>query len=208
MVANTTYGYDAYDARGQLRKVSLPGGKTIAYVIDALGRRIAIQVDGKLKQAFVYDLAGRVRGELDASGTMASRFIYGARRHVPDYIAKDGVKLQLLTDARGSVRLVVDVASGQVVQRMDYDAWGNVLRDTSPGLQPVVVTLDSYINIKSGNWDAVAFDAGALVGGAGVVRRGRTILVPRAACHEQTKTRSRRVRASHGSHPTCPARSA
>jgi RHS repeat-associated protein len=125
-----------YDVRGQLRKVSLPEGKTIAYVIDALGRRIAKQVDGKLKQAFVYDLAGRVRGELDASGTMTSRFIYGARLHVPDFIAKDGMKLQLLTDARGSVRLVVDVASGQVVQRLDYDAWGNVLRDTSPGLQP------------------------------------------------------------------------
>ena len=125
-----------YDARGQLRKVTLPGGKTIAYVIDALGRRIAKQVDGRLTKAFVYDLAGRVRGELDASGTMASRFIYGARRHVPDFIAKDGMKLQLLTDARGSVRLVVDVASGQVVQRLDYDAWGNVLRDTNPGLQP------------------------------------------------------------------------
>jgi len=34
------------------------------------------------------------------------------------------------------VRLVVDVATGEVAQRMSYDEFGNVLEDTNPGFQP------------------------------------------------------------------------
>ncbi|MGL4550049.1 MAG: RHS repeat-associated core domain-containing protein, partial [Gemmataceae bacterium] len=36
----------------------------------------------------------------------------------------------------GSVRLVVDAATGSVAQRIDYDEFGRVLVDTSPGFQP------------------------------------------------------------------------
>ncbi|MGB8329014.1 MAG: hypothetical protein WCE62_02730 [Polyangiales bacterium] len=36
----------------------------------------------------------------------------------------------------GSVRLVVNVATGEVVQRMDYDAFGRVLHEYNPGFQP------------------------------------------------------------------------
>ncbi len=42
----------------------------------------------------------------------------------------------LLTDQLGSVRLVVKVSSGNIVQRMDYDEWGNVTLDTNPNFQP------------------------------------------------------------------------
>jgi RHS repeat-associated protein len=34
------------------------------------------------------------------------------------------------------VRLVVDVSDGSVAQRLDYDEFGNVTTDTSPGFQP------------------------------------------------------------------------
>src|SRR5947207_1094190 len=36
----------------------------------------------------------------------------------------------------GCPRLVVDTSSGAIVQRMDYDEFGNVLLDTNPGFQP------------------------------------------------------------------------
>jgi RHS repeat-associated protein len=42
----------------------------------------------------------------------------------------------LVTDELGSVRLVVNAATGQVAQQLDYDAFGNVINDTSPGFQP------------------------------------------------------------------------
>jgi RHS repeat-associated protein len=34
------------------------------------------------------------------------------------------------------VRLVIDTATGQVAQRLDYDSWGVVTADSSPGFQP------------------------------------------------------------------------
>jgi YD repeat-containing protein len=34
------------------------------------------------------------------------------------------------------VRLVVNTQTGQVAQRLDYDAWGLVTQDTNPGFQP------------------------------------------------------------------------
>ena len=43
---------------------------------------------------------------------------------------------RLITDPLGSVRLVVNAETGEVVQRMDYDAFGRVLQDTAPGFQP------------------------------------------------------------------------
>jgi len=36
----------------------------------------------------------------------------------------------------GSVRLVVDSANGAIAQRIDYDEFGRVQNDTSPGFQP------------------------------------------------------------------------
>jgi RHS repeat-associated protein len=43
---------------------------------------------------------------------------------------------RIISDHLGSVRLVVKASDGSVAQRMDYDAWGNVLSDSSPGFQP------------------------------------------------------------------------
>ena len=51
-------------------------------------------------------------------------------------VMNDGTVYRFITDHLGSVRLVVDAATGEVVQRMDYDAFGRVLQDTNPGFQP------------------------------------------------------------------------
>jgi uncharacterized protein RhaS with RHS repeats len=40
-------------------------------------------------------------------------------------LVKDGNTYRILTDHLGSVRFVVDAATGAVAQRIDYDAWGN-----------------------------------------------------------------------------------
>jgi hypothetical protein len=52
---------------------------------------------------------------------------------VPEYMVKGGETYRIVTDHLGSVRRVVDAATGAVAQRIDYDAWGNVGgRDTQP----------------------------------------------------------------------------
>jgi len=49
---------------------------------------------------------------------------------------KGGVVYRILSDPLGSPRLVVNAASGAVVQRIDYDEFGQVTQDTNPGFQP------------------------------------------------------------------------
>ena len=66
---------------------------------------------------------------------MLSTFVY-ADGSVPAYMQQGGTTYRLVTDQVGSVRLVVNAATGQVVQRLDYDAFGNVTADTNPGFQP------------------------------------------------------------------------
>jgi len=43
---------------------------------------------------------------------------------------------RIVSDHLGSVRMVVDASTGEIVQRMDYDAFGFVMQDTNPGFQP------------------------------------------------------------------------
>ena len=56
--------------------------------------------------------------------------------NVPDYFIKGGATYRIIADQLGSPRLVINTASGQIMQRMDYDAFGNVISDTNPGFQP------------------------------------------------------------------------
>src|SRR5205814_4103297 len=42
----------------------------------------------------------------------------------------------VISDQVGSVRLVVDSSNGAIAQRIDYDEFGRVANDTSPGFQP------------------------------------------------------------------------
>jgi RHS repeat-associated protein len=49
---------------------------------------------------------------------------------------RGGVTYRILTDHLGSPRLIINTMTGQIVQRIDYDEFGNVLTDTNPGFQP------------------------------------------------------------------------
>ncbi|MBM1145831.1 hypothetical protein GN155_018765 [Alcanivorax sp. ZXX171] len=49
---------------------------------------------------------------------------------------KGGDTYRIISDHLGSPRLVVDVDTGDVAQRLEYDVWGNITEDTNPGFQP------------------------------------------------------------------------
>jgi RHS repeat-associated protein len=125
-----------YDEIGNLLRVDLPGGTIIEYVIDGANHRIGKKVNGVLVQGFLYSGSLRVAAELDGSGALVSRFVYGTRPNVPDYMIRGGVTYRIIYDHLGSPRLVVDTATGLVMQRIDYDECGNVLYDSLPGFQP------------------------------------------------------------------------
>ncbi len=123
-----------YDERGVLTAAVLPDGRHIQYVTDALGRQIGKRVNGTLVEGMLW--AGQLpAAQLDATGAVVERFAYDSSGR-PVEVLRDGKAYRILTDANGSVRLVVDSTSGAVAERIDYDAFGNVIADTNPGFQP------------------------------------------------------------------------
>jgi RHS repeat-associated protein len=125
-----------YDELGNLISVTLPNGTVVEYVIDGQNRRIGKKVNGAIVQGFLYEGQLRPVAELDGSNNIVSRFVYAGKANVPEYMIRSGVTYRIITDHLGSPRLVVDVSSGSVVQRIDYDEFGNVTTDTNPGFQP------------------------------------------------------------------------
>ncbi|MDQ3281208.1 MAG: IPT/TIG domain-containing protein [Acidobacteriota bacterium] len=128
----TTFTYDAFR---RLSGVESPG-LTIEYVSDGLGRRIRKQVNGSVTRAWLYTDKVRIAAELDGSANVVSRFVYGARRNVPDYMLRDGQTYRIVSDHLGSPRLVINVATGDIAQRIDYDEFGTIISDTNRGFQP------------------------------------------------------------------------
>jgi RHS repeat-associated protein len=116
--------------------VTLPGGIQIDYLIDGQNRRIGKEVNGTLVQVFLYQDGLKPIAELDGSNHIVSIFVYGSRSNVPDYMVRGGVTYRIISDHLGSPRLVMNSGTGAILQRIDYDEFGNILQDTNPGFQP------------------------------------------------------------------------
>ena len=118
-----------YDALGNLTQVVMPSGDVIQYVIDGQNRRIAKKVNGQIANRWIYSGQLAPVAEVDSAGNIMARF-------VGMYMMKGGNMYRLITDHLGSVRLVVNVVTGELVQRVDYDEYGNEILNTNPGFQP------------------------------------------------------------------------
>lgn len=129
----TTY---TYDELGNLTAVELPNGTTIGYIIDGMNRRVGRSVNGVITHRWLYEGKLRPVAELDQTGNVVSRFVYGTHVNVPEYMVRGGVTYRVITDHLGSPRQIVNAANGQVMERLDYDEFGNLIEDTNPGFQP------------------------------------------------------------------------
>jgi RHS repeat-associated protein len=63
--------------------------------------------------------------------------VYASQGHVPDLVVRSGVTYRLITDQLGSVRAVVEVSGGTILQQIDYDPWGGRTTDSAPGIQAI-----------------------------------------------------------------------
>jgi RHS repeat-associated protein len=165
-----------HDAHGRLRTVVLPDGRQVQYLVDGLGRRVGKKVNGVLAEAFLYDGQLRPMAWLDGVGAVKGVFVYGPRGHAPEYLVSSAGTFRIVADHLGSPRLVVDAATGAVAQRLDYDAFGQVVLDSNPGFQPFgfaggVLDRDTGLlhfgardhDPATGRWtskDPLGFDAG------------------------------------------------
>ncbi len=126
----------AYDPLGNLLQVGPPSGSAIDYVVDGENRRVGKEVGGTLSQGFLYQDALNVVAQLDGSGNLVGRYVFGSKANVPDYYTTSAGTFRILSDHLGSPRLIVNASSGAVVEEIDYDEFGVVMNDTSPGLTP------------------------------------------------------------------------
>ncbi|MFZ0130059.1 MAG: RHS repeat-associated core domain-containing protein [Candidatus Dormiibacterota bacterium] len=124
-----------YDDLGRLRSVKLTNGHTITYLIDADGRRVGREVDGKLVTGYLYDPAGNVAAETDGTGAVLERFGYDDLGHLA-LVERGGSTYRVITDQVGSPRLVVDPQTGAIVDAISYDEWGRITSETAPGTIP------------------------------------------------------------------------
>ncbi|MNK07404.1 tRNA(Glu)-specific nuclease WapA precursor [compost metagenome] len=125
-----------YDVLGNLRTVTLPSTTVIEYEVDGLNRRIGKKVNGVLQKRWVYMDQYRIAAELDATGAIAKRFVYGSKGNIPDYMIASGENYRIISDHLGSPRLVVKQSDGSIIQRMNHDEFGRVTEDTNPGYLP------------------------------------------------------------------------
>jgi RHS repeat-associated protein len=72
-VAITKY---TWDSLGALRRVELPDGRVIEYLIDAIGRRVGKKVNGAVQRRWIYRDTLRPIAELDAAGNVVARYVY------------------------------------------------------------------------------------------------------------------------------------
>jgi RHS repeat-associated protein len=100
-------------------------------------------VNGQFSKAWLYQDALRPLSEVDAEGTF-THFVYTNADSAPDFILRSGKPYRIVKDHVGSVRLVVNAETGEIVQQIDYDEFEQVLQDTNPGFQPFGFTGGLY----------------------------------------------------------------
>ena len=126
----TTYNYST---RGELLSVKLSDGTSIEYLHDPLGRRIAKSVNGVITEKYLWQGLTRLLAVYDSSDNLVMRFLYADGR-MPVAMEKGAAVYYLSYDQVGSLRVVAD-GSGNVVKRIDYDSFGNIITDTNASFE-------------------------------------------------------------------------
>ena len=127
-------------------------------------------------QGFLYEDQLRPVAELDGAGNVVTRFVYGTKINVPDYMVKGGVTYRIISDHLGSPRLVINITTGEIAQQIDYDEFGNILTDSNPSFHPFGFAGGLYdqhtkltrfgardYDVETGRWtakDPILFKAG------------------------------------------------
>jgi len=184
----TAYAYDGagfltergadrfdYSARGELLSATV-GTTTVTYRYDALGRRIA-RVQGAQTTQYLYGDPSnpvRVTATRSAAGVLTT-YRYDDDGHLYAF-ERSGQRFFVGTDQVGTPR-VVTTATGAVVDKRDYDSFGNLTSDSAPtfdlpigyagGLEDRVTGLVRFgfrdLDTVSGRWtarDPALYDGG------------------------------------------------
>ena len=123
-----------YDIFGNLNTVTW-ASQNLEFKYDAFDRQIATYLNGAVKRKLVYGIGNLPIAELNENDRIINTFVY-ADQNTPILMRKGSVDYYIVSDIRGSVRMVVKTTDGNVLQKMEYDAFGKVLSDNNPGYTP------------------------------------------------------------------------
>lgn len=114
----------------------------VGYRIDPQQRRIARTENGAVTNLWVYRDDLNPVAELHPDGSLKSLFVYADQANTPAFLVRidpdtgASTTYRYVTDHLGSPRLLVDIDTGAIAQRLNYDPWGRVTQDTHPSFQP------------------------------------------------------------------------
>ncbi len=86
-------------------------------------------MDGVIITKYLWQELTRLLAVYDGCDSLLMRFNYAEGR-LPPAMEKDGVLYYLAWERAGSLHAVAD-SGGNVIKRIDYDAFGNILADTN-----------------------------------------------------------------------------
>ncbi|HWZ44716.1 MAG TPA: RHS repeat-associated core domain-containing protein [Candidatus Saccharimonadales bacterium] len=132
MDASGTTAY-AWDFENRLKSVTPPGGASVTFKYDPLGRRI--QKGGSI---FVYDGANLIQ-ESDQAGNLVARYIQGPGIDQPLAVYRGAASEFYDADGLGSITSLT-TTSGAVNQSYIFDAFGNTSSTTGTFIQPFQYT--------------------------------------------------------------------
>jgi RHS repeat-associated protein len=131
VTSSRNYNYDVF---GNLKGVAW-ASQTEEYRQDAYDRRIATYANGAIKSKLVYGVGLVPIAELNEYDRIINTFVY-TDNYTPVLMRKGTIDYYIVSDIRGSVRMVVKSSTGEVRQRIKYDAFGKTLSDSNPGYTP------------------------------------------------------------------------
>ena len=122
----TTYLYGTF---GELKQVVTPT-KVIHYMHNALNQRVAKMVNGQIVEKYLWEDLTTLLAVYDGLDNLVQRYEYADQR-MPVAMTYAGLKFYLHYDQVGTLRAISDT-SGNIAKVIEYDTFGNILRDTNP----------------------------------------------------------------------------
>ncbi len=134
----------AYDSENRLVQLTTTNSQLVTYKYDPFGRRIEKSVNGVITR-YVYDRED-ILFELDGSGNIVTEFVHGPGIDEPIAMLRNNQTYYYHADGLGSIIAITDSA-GQVVQRYEYDSFGNITYQQDPNFaQPYTYTAREHDN--------------------------------------------------------------
>ncbi len=124
----------SYDIYGNLNSVHW-SRYDLDMTYDAFDRLIATYLNGVVKQKLVYGINSLPIAELNPRNRILKTFVY-ADNQTPILMKRKEIDHYIISDIRGSVKMVIRLHDGAIIQQLAYDAFGNVIVDTHPGYTP------------------------------------------------------------------------